>query len=233
MQAKGFFTNTNIKCKHGHEIDLLATNVLSFKCLHVESRVSTALKLKEKATINRKTGKLNKNGLDYFNKEKFEHPYVKEKIHQLFGQRDYEKWLVVWDCDILGKVVSEAYQKYGIEIKFMRDLIDEMIWQLKILGSRDDILRTLELITKLDKERKSLQRTFDGFHRRRIPFDLKCSSCGSHNRIYVRETYVRNNSETKATSEVISVYLMHCRKCKKEIAIEGEIFRDGLNGNLI
>jgi len=47
----------------------------ALKKYHIESRVSTTLKLREKAT-KKKDGTSHKDGLDYFKKDKFEHSAV-------------------------------------------------------------------------------------------------------------------------------------------------------------
>jgi Holliday junction resolvase-like predicted endonuclease len=62
------FTMTNIRCKGGKEIDLLAINPKTLERYHVKSRVSTTFKLKLKATYSKK-GRCYKNGIDYFAKE--------------------------------------------------------------------------------------------------------------------------------------------------------------------
>jgi hypothetical protein len=92
------FTMTNIRCKGGKEIDILATNPTTGKKYHVESRVSTVFKLREQAT-KKKDGTSHKNGLNYFKKEKFENSAVLARIKELLGDKDYEKVLVVHDTE--------------------------------------------------------------------------------------------------------------------------------------
>jgi len=70
---------TNIQLKGKKEIDLLAVNPVLNQYYHIESRVSTTFKLREKATYT-KDGRCHRNGLDYFRKEKFEHSTVKQRI---------------------------------------------------------------------------------------------------------------------------------------------------------
>lgn len=50
QEIKRCFTMTNIKCKGGKEIDLLAVVPITLERYYVESRVSTTFKLREKAT---------------------------------------------------------------------------------------------------------------------------------------------------------------------------------------
>jgi hypothetical protein len=155
-----------------------------------------------------------------------------KKTTEFFENNPYRKWLVVWDCEDF-EVVLEAAEKFEIEVKFMKDFINEMIEKLKVLGSRDDILRTIELISQASKEEKSWAKYFDKEFKRKIPFKLKCQYCGYQNRIYVRETYERKETEVKPTPILVSISHAYCKKCTKEVAKEGEIFRDRLNGNLI
>jgi hypothetical protein len=60
--------------------------------------VSTTFKLRDKATYT-KDGRCHKNGLDYFQLEKFEHSKIKDKVKELFGDAEYHKCLVVWNLD--------------------------------------------------------------------------------------------------------------------------------------
>jgi hypothetical protein len=88
------FTMTNVRCAHGKEIDLLAINPRNGEKYHVESRISTTFKLREKAT-RKKNGTSHKDGLDYFKAEKFEHQAVLTRIKELLGDLNYSKVLVV------------------------------------------------------------------------------------------------------------------------------------------
>jgi hypothetical protein len=59
---------TNVRCKGGKEIDLLAINPLTRKKYHVESRVSTTFSLKAKDTYSHR-GNLkipHRDGIDFF-----------------------------------------------------------------------------------------------------------------------------------------------------------------------
>ncbi|MDH5595656.1 MAG: hypothetical protein OEY40_02945 [Candidatus Bathyarchaeota archaeon] len=89
------FTMTNVRCKGGKEIDLLAINPKSGEKYHVESSVKPAFKLKVKTTYT-KQGKSHRDGIDFFVDKKFNHPLVLGKIHEIFGDTNYRKWLVVW-----------------------------------------------------------------------------------------------------------------------------------------
>jgi hypothetical protein len=137
---------TNIKCKSGKEIDLLAINPRNGKKCHVEARIGTSrgFKIREKDTFT-SGGRAHKRGIDYFDKEKFKHPVILDKIKAIFGNLDYQKVLVVWDVEN-PSVVSSAKEKYNIEIRFLDEMLDEFYFS-EAKGSRDDILRLIELFS--------------------------------------------------------------------------------------
>jgi hypothetical protein len=152
QERLGYFTMTNIRCKGGKEIDLLAIDPVSGIKYHVESRISTVSPLCITATKT-KGGKLQKNGLDYFAKEKFNHPYVIEKIQDYFGTAHYVKMLVVYSIKN-GKTseerkafIVEAGEKFGINVSFIGKMIESLSKHGETMGSRDDVLRLIELIT--------------------------------------------------------------------------------------
>jgi hypothetical protein len=147
------FTMTNIKCKGGKEIDLLAIHPKTQKRFHVEAKVSISkgFALREIDTCTSK-GRALKRGLDYFCKEKFEHPYVKEKINEIFGDSNcYKKILCIGEWELnQPMVLATAYEKYGILVINILGLIQDLIELKATKGSRDDILRTLEFISHKD-----------------------------------------------------------------------------------
>lgn len=175
LQAiKKWLTMTNIRLKGNKEIDLLAINPRNGEKFHVESRVTlTGFKLTRKDTYSQKgksKGKPHRRGLDFFDKEKFNHDVVKASIHEIFGNTNYSKILVVWDVED-ESVIDIAKERFGIEIWYMQNILDELreaIFQGKLKGSRDDILRTVELVLKMHKvsERKSIGRKIETYDRR-------------------------------------------------------------------
>lgn len=150
---------TNIPCGGSKEIDLLAVNPLSGEKFHVESRVSTsrgfAIRLKD---THKKDGTPHRRGLDYFHKSKFEHPRVKSKIKEFFGDSDYNKILVVFHIDTGGLddhvILLPAKEMYSIDIWFITDILEILKEKIDIIGSRDDVLRLIELIAKSEREEK-------------------------------------------------------------------------------
>ena len=135
-------------CRGGKEIDLLAFNPKTGEKYHVESSVGTSnsFKIREKDTFTSK-GRPHKIGLDYFNREKFEHPIVKEKIREYFGDSKYHKWLVIWHIQN-EELVTKAYLEYKIEIYWIHELIANLRQQKLTRGSRDIVLRLIEFFGK-------------------------------------------------------------------------------------
>ncbi len=158
---------TNIKCKGGREIDLLAVNPITNLKYYIESRVSTSFILKDKATYT-KNGVCNKNGLDYFEKEKFENPFVKENIQEIFGNQPYFKTLVVWKYDF-PYVLNYAHEKYDISVLSIKEMIFKLMDERITSGSRDDVLRLMELVFLFKKDAKELLREWDKVKEMRKP----------------------------------------------------------------
>jgi hypothetical protein len=136
---------TNIRCRGNREIDLLSINPKTLEKHHVEARISTTFKLRLEATYT-KDGRCHKDGVDYFNEKKFEHPIVKQKIHELFGDSNYHKVLIVWDVQNKS-VIEESRRKYGINVWSMKKVLTSLIVRSMgrgakyPKGSRDDVLR--------------------------------------------------------------------------------------------
>jgi hypothetical protein len=142
----------NVRCKRGKEIDLLAINPIKGKKFHVESRVSTVFKLRLKNT-RKKDGSTHRDSLDYFGKEKFEHPAVVNKIKELFGETDYEKVLVVYKTEEpVDSFIQKTFGKFGIRILLMKDVIADLREEAEVKGSRDDVMRFIELIASVERE---------------------------------------------------------------------------------
>jgi hypothetical protein len=148
---------TNIKCKGGKEIDLLAVNPKTGLKYHVEARVGTSpsFKIREKDTYISK-GRAYKIGLDYFDKEKFKHSVVTDKIQGIFGSLDYQKVLVVWN--VQNENCYDAAKDYGILIWRIHDLISILLRKSReTKGSRDNVLRLLDLMRVFEEEKMSLE----------------------------------------------------------------------------
>ena len=171
QHVKKWLTMTNIGLQKKKEIDLLAINPKTGEKHHIESRVSISsfgkLRLHE---TKRSNGTSFRNGLDYFSREKFDNPVMVNGVREIFGDTNYGKILVVWDVEE-ESVIAVAKEKFGIEIWYMEEIIDEINEAIalgKIKGSRDDVLRTVELLLKMHKVsgRKSIRRKIETYDRR-------------------------------------------------------------------
>ena len=142
-------TLTNIMLEGGKEIDLLAVNPVSGEKYHIEVRVATGrgfrLRLVDTQT---KSGRKHRRGLDMLNEIKFAHPTVVNAVKEIFGGGAYKKVLVVWDVEDT-KVIEQAKRNpYNIEIWKISDIMSELIREVKTKAYRDDVLRTIQLISK-------------------------------------------------------------------------------------
>lgn len=131
------FTMTNIRCRGKKEIDLLAINPKTGEKFHIESRV----------LMNRK---LNLRDLNKLAEEKFVDPRVTEKIKEFFGESEYRKWLVVSPQKVDFKLVDLARSKHAIEIRYIDVMVRMIMRKQGRFGSRDDILRTLEIVKLIE-----------------------------------------------------------------------------------
>ena len=140
------FTMTNVMLEGGKEIDLLAVNPISGEKFHIEVRVTIAkgfrIRLKDTQT---KDGRKHRRGLDTLDDIKFKP--VAKAAEEIFGTGDYKKVLVVWDVEEKS-VIEKAKSLYGIEVWKMPDILSELIREVKTKAYRDDVLRTIQLISR-------------------------------------------------------------------------------------
>ncbi|MCJ7423779.1 hypothetical protein MUP01_05870 [Candidatus Bathyarchaeota archaeon] len=144
--VKKCFTMTNVMLEGGKEIDLLAVNPISGEKFHVEVRVTIdkgfRIRLKDTQT---KDGRKHRRGLDTLDDIKFKP--VAKAAEGIFGTDDYRKVLVIWDVED-ESVIEQAKSLYEIEIWKMSDILGELAKEVKTRGYRDDVLRTIQLISK-------------------------------------------------------------------------------------
>jgi len=139
---------TNVMLEGGKEIDLLAVNPISGEKFHIEVRVATGrgfrLRLIDTQTKN---GRKHRRGMDTLNEIKFSHPTVVKAVTEIFGTNHYRKVLVVWDVEEKN-VIEQAKSLYDIEVWKMSDIMNELIQEVKTKAYRDDVLRTIQLISR-------------------------------------------------------------------------------------
>jgi len=139
---------TNIMLEGGKEIDLLAFDPISNEKYHIEVRVATGrgfrLRLIDTQTKN---GRKHRRGLDTLNDIKFAHPTVVSAVKEIFGSGEYRKVLVVWDVED-NSVIEQAKSIYNIEVWKIPDIMDKLVREVKTKPYRNDVLRTIQLISR-------------------------------------------------------------------------------------
>jgi hypothetical protein len=93
-----------------------------------------------------KDGRKHRRGLDTLNEIKFLPPAVVRAVTEIFGSSDYRKVLVVWEVEN-ENVIEQARDQYSIEVWRMHDILNELIRKVGSKGFRDDVLRTVQLIS--------------------------------------------------------------------------------------
>jgi hypothetical protein len=145
--VKRCFTMTNIMLEGGKEIDLLAVNPISGEKYHIEVRVTIGrgfrLRMIDTQT---KSGRKHRRGMDTLNQIKFSPPTVVKAITEIFGSSEYRKVLVVWAVEE-ERVIEQTKNLYGIEVWKMSDILSKLLREVKTKAYRDDVLRTVQLIS--------------------------------------------------------------------------------------
>jgi hypothetical protein len=145
--VKKCFTMTNVMLEGGKEIDLLAINPISGEKYHIEVRVATGKGFRVRLIDTQtKSGRKHRRGIDTLNEIKFSHPTVVKAVRKIFGSSEYKKVLVVWDVEEKS-VIEQAKSLYNIDIWKISDIMSELIKEVKTKAYRDDVLRTLQLIS--------------------------------------------------------------------------------------
>lgn len=80
------------------------------------------------------------------NEIKFSPLAVVNGCRQIFGCDQYKRVLVVWDVQE-PNVMEQAKKLYGIEVWRISDIITELIREVGTKAYRDDVLRTVQLIS--------------------------------------------------------------------------------------
>jgi hypothetical protein len=138
---------TNIMLEGGKEIDLLAVNPISGEKYHIEVRVTIEKAFRIRLIDTQtKNGRKHRRGMDTLNDIKFKPQIVVNAIRKIFGSSKYKKVLVVWAVEE-NSVIEKAKSLYEIEIWKISDIIDELVREVKTKAYRDDVLRTVQLIS--------------------------------------------------------------------------------------
>ena len=151
--VKKCFTMTNVMLGGGKEIDLLAFSPLTGEKYHIEVRVATGrgfrLRLVDTQTKN---GRKHRRGVDTLSEIKFEPQIVVNNVKEIFGSPEYKKVLIVWDVEN-SDVIKGAKEVYNIEIWKLSGIMSEMMKEIGTKSYRDDVLRTVQLISKMKDQR--------------------------------------------------------------------------------
>lgn len=68
-------------------------------------------------------------------------------VKEIFGSSKYKKVLVVWDVEE-ASVIEQAKSIYDIQVWRLSDIMSELIREVKTKAYRDDVLRTIQLISR-------------------------------------------------------------------------------------
>jgi len=137
---------TNIMLEGGKEIDLLAVNPISGEKYHIEVRVTIERGFRIRMVDTQtKSGRKHRRGIDTLDAIKFKP--VKDAVKEMFGSSEYKKVLVVWDVED-SSVIEQAKSVYNIEIWKISNIMRELIREVKTKPYRDDVLRTIQLISR-------------------------------------------------------------------------------------
>ncbi|MGD0494787.1 MAG: hypothetical protein ABSB28_01950 [Candidatus Bathyarchaeia archaeon] len=93
-----------------------------------------------------KNGRKHRRGMDTLNAIKFAPQTVTKAAEEMFGTSEYRKVLVVWDVED-ESVIEKGKSLYRIEIWKMSDLINQLTQRVNTKSYRDDVLRTIQLIS--------------------------------------------------------------------------------------
>jgi Tfp pilus assembly pilus retraction ATPase PilT len=85
--------------------------------------------------------------MDTLNEIKFSHPTVVKAVREIFGSSEYRKVLVVWEIED-ESVIEQAKSRYRIEVWKMSDIMSELMREVKTKAYRDDVLRTIQHISR-------------------------------------------------------------------------------------
>jgi hypothetical protein len=146
--VKKCFTMTNVMLEGSKEIDLLAVNPISGDKFHIEVRVAIGKGFRVRLIDTQtKDGRKHRRGMDTLNEIKFSHPTVVKAVTEILGSSEYKKVLVVWEVEDESVIERAKERPYEIEVWRMSDIMSELIREVKTKAYRDDVLRTVQLIS--------------------------------------------------------------------------------------
>lgn len=149
---KNWLTISNIKCRKGKEIDLLAIDSQSNKRYHIEVSVSVAGNFKTLTSNIFKKGEKDeatrRTTLTFFEENKFNDEAICEKLKEYGFENNYEKIIVTYDIE-KSQSMDNQLKKYSITAWKIHDIIQEISEKIDNKYYSDDILRTIQLTSKM------------------------------------------------------------------------------------
>ena len=138
---------TNVMLEGGKEIDMLAVNPVSGEKYHIEVRVTIEKGFRIRMVDTQtKRGRKHRRGIDTLDAIKFR-PVI-DAVTEILGSSDYKKVLVVWDVEDESVIERASRSPYNIEIWRMSDIMGELTREVGTKSYRDDVLRTIQLISR-------------------------------------------------------------------------------------
>ncbi len=149
---KNWFTISNIKCRKGKEIDLLAIDPQSNKRYHIEVSVSVVEHFKKLTSNIFKKGEKDpatiKTTLTFFEENKYNDVAICEKLKEYGFEDNYEKIIVTYDIE-KSPHMDNQLKKYNITIWKIHDIIQEISEKIDEKYYSDEILRIIQLTSKM------------------------------------------------------------------------------------
>jgi hypothetical protein len=167
LQNQGYFTMNGVGVPGGKEIDFLALNPNSNKRVHVEVQVAvnpvgnlrpwkdaefSNMPLNQRVELyfqNKFEGRLHRK-----NRQLLDHS-VKETATELFGTREYERWLILGKQNESPEEIRDEFRKHGVEVHY----VDEVLSGTKLKGTpKGATARFLQVMARFltDESRQSL-----------------------------------------------------------------------------
>lgn len=153
--VKRWFTISNIKCKSGNEIDVLAIDTKNNKKYHIEVSVHITGAFRKLSSKELEKGKsdeaLRKRTLKFFIESKFNNLKIKDTLKEFgFLEGNYDKVIVTWDVE-KSENMDRLLSENNIKVWKIGDLLNEMITKIDTKFYSDDIIRTLQFLKLSDK----------------------------------------------------------------------------------
>ena len=165
LMKQGFFIRSGVEVGfRGKEIDLLAVDPKNNRRVHVEVHVSVFPLGPLRPWSPAKYGRMpieDRIKYYYYNKfvgatekgtGKLLNRCIEKKASEAFGNKDYERWLVLGQLQDDPKEIKKEFAKYGVKVFFLKEILE----QIRYKGTaKDSTGRFLQILaSQLTKEAK-------------------------------------------------------------------------------